>query len=168
MSAGEAESPLGELLGRLESVGESLSLAASGAAEGLTDAEPGTGERWDAGQLWAHVVEFVPYWIEEGRKVLDLGAEEPVPFGRVKTDPGRIASIENLREIPVQLQSAATASNIRELRWFLREIDEQPGGWEREGLHQKLGVMRMTRIVEEFLVGHLEEHLHQLERLGGS
>src|SRR5437867_12761272 len=67
---------------------------------GLTDPDPGASERWEAGQVWAHLAEFPGYWDAQVRLLLASraeGAAEPIPFGRTKTDPGRIAAIEDER-----------------------------------------------------------------------
>ena len=48
---------------------------------------PAATERWDAGQVWAHLAEIGGYWLAELEAVIDAGGE-PVPFGRVKTDAG--------------------------------------------------------------------------------
>lgn len=155
---------LDEYLQRLDALGPALERAATtgSAAGALTDADPGAEERWDAGQVWAHLAEFVPYWIAEGRKVCDAAAVEPVPFGRVKTDAGRIAAIERRRGEAVDLLAAKVLDDLQLLRGFLQEAD---GAWQRRGVHSRLGEMPLTSIVEEFLVGHLEEHVRQLEAL---
>lgn len=154
-------------LARLAALGPALQRAeATGAGPGeLTEPDPGGEERWDVGQVWAHLSEFVPYWIDEARKVADPAAPEPVPFGRVKTDAGRLAAIADRRGEPLEVLAGKVADDVEELRIFLGELDEQPGVWSRRGLHSKLGEMPMTRIVEEFLVGHVEEHARQLEGL---
>ncbi len=36
----------------------------------LTDPDPGAEERWEAGQVWAHLAEFPGYWLEQVRAVL--------------------------------------------------------------------------------------------------
>jgi hypothetical protein len=151
-------------LARLDALGPALSRARdAGAARGaLTDPDPGAQERWDAGQVWAHLAEFVPYWIAEARTVTDATNAEPVPFGRVKTDAGRIAAIEERRSEPVAVLWAKVAADVEDLRRFLQESD---GSWARRGVHSKLGEMPLSSIVEEFLVGHLEEHVRQLEGL---
>jgi hypothetical protein len=153
-------------LARLDALGPDLRRAvAAGAADGaLTDPDPGGEERWDAGQVWAHLAEFVPYWLVEGRKVLDRGNAEPVPFGRVKTDAGRIAAIEDRRREPAGVLAGKVAADVEALRGFLAEVDAA-AGWERRGVHSRLGEMPITHIVEEFLVGHVEEHVRQLEAL---
>jgi hypothetical protein len=154
-------------LARLDVLQPDLRRAASaGAAPGaLTEPDPGGEERWDAGQVWAHLAEFVPYWIAEASAVADPAAPEPVPFGRVKTDPGRIAAIEERRAEPVGVLAGKVAGDVEALRRFLQDLDGQPGAWARRGVHSRLGEMPLTAIVEEFLVGHVEEHLRQLEGL---
>ena len=53
--------------------------------------------------------------------------------------------------------------DINDLRAFLRELPDH--GWRARGLHETMGVMSMAAIIEEFLIGHLEEHAGQLEGL---
>jgi hypothetical protein len=44
-----------------------------------------------------------------------------------------------------------------------------PEGWDQAvGQHPRLGQVETSRIIEEFLVGHLEEHAEQLESLRAS
>jgi hypothetical protein len=89
-----------ELIGRLRSVERRLVEHAEaedrGLPAGLTAPDPGGEERWEAGQVWAHVAEFPAYWLGQVRRVL-AGGPDPVPFGRVKTDPDRLAAIERDR-----------------------------------------------------------------------
>src|SRR5712691_13274053 len=55
--------------------------AATKPAAGLTQPDPPSGERWDWGQVWAHLGEFVPYWVGEVRMIMARPpAEDPVPF----------------------------------------------------------------------------------------
>jgi len=148
---------LDEVLARLVVLAETPPLDA------LTDPGPPTGEQWDWSQVWAHMVEFVPYWIEQIRLVLDTDTHQAVPFGRVKTDPDRIAGIEVRRYEPVAGLFARLSEEVADLKAFLADLSEED--WRRTALHQTRGVMPMDRIVDEFLVGHLEEHLAQLESL---
>ena len=58
-----------DYLARLDAVERRL--AAAAAAEpppgALTGADAETGEQWERGQVWAHLSEFIPYWIARGR-----------------------------------------------------------------------------------------------------
>jgi hypothetical protein len=137
--------------------------AASPLAPGLTDPDPPTGERWDHGQVWAHLGEFVPYWVEQARLVADPSTEEPVPFGRVKSDPTRVAAIESDRRLPPEELMARLSAQLDGLRLFIAHLTDK--SWGRKGLHSTLGEMELPRIIEEFLVGHLESHAAQLDGL---
>jgi hypothetical protein len=151
-------------LARLDTV--EARLVAAAAAEpppgSLTGVDADTGERWERGQVWAHLSEFIPYWIAEARPLLQ---EQPsdglVPFGRTKRDPERISAIERNRHQPVSVLWADTRTDIAALRVFLAMIG--PDQWAINGMHPTLGPMTVDELVERFLVGHLEEHADQLE-----
>ncbi len=130
---------------------------------GTTPADPATGERWDAGQVWAHLGEFIPYWIAQAERVLAAGSADPVPFGRTKASPERIAAIERDRHRAATALWHDLREDLNDLRAFLGSVGDR--GWQVRGLHPTLGVMPVSRIVDEFLIGHLEEHARQLEGL---
>jgi hypothetical protein len=132
-----------------------------------TAPDPPTGERWEAGQVWAHLAEFIPYWLAEAGVLLDhRGDAEPVPFGRTKTDAGRVAAIERDRHGDRRRLGARTLGDIASLRSFLISLDER--AWSARGVHPTLGVLDLPRFVDEFLVGHLEQHADQLDELAGA
>ena len=133
---------------------------------GLTDADPATGERWDAGQAWAHVAEFVPYWQGEIERVLASRGIEPVPFGRTTEDPGRVGAIEaGRRERPTE-QMARLAGALTGLRTYLARLSDAQ--WSARGRHLRRGEMTVVEILDRFVVSHLEEHADQLEKLAAS
>jgi hypothetical protein len=132
--------------------------------EGLTDPDPQSGERWEAAQVWAHLAEFPGYWTAEVHRILDADPDlGPVPFGRTKADPARIAAIARDRDVePAQLYTRVRAG----LATIAEALsDMQDDDWRRTGRHPTLGVMGLDRIMQEFLVGHLEEHAGQLDGL---
>jgi hypothetical protein len=128
-----------------------------------TAADPPTGERWEAGQVWAHVAEFIPYWLGEAALVVESGGGAPVPFGRTKSDPGRLAAIERDRSTDQGRLWSRAERDIGSLRDFLSGLDDT--AWSAAGVHPTLGEMDLPRIVDEFLVGHLEQHANQLDEL---
>jgi hypothetical protein len=137
--------------------------SAAGAHAGLTGADPRTGERWDAGQVWAHTAEFPGYWLGQIDTVLAAWRGTPVPFGRVKSDPFRVAAIERDRGLDPALLHQRVQDAIADVVAALGALPET--AWEAVGVHSTLGEMDLERIVEEFLVGHLEEHAAQLDEL---
>lgn len=164
MARSAGESIAEGFMARLDTVQKRLEeLASWPPPPGLTDPDPPTGERWDWGQVWAHLGEFVPYWCGEVRLISASAGIDPVPFGRTKVDPVRVAAIEADRhQAPAELMDRL-AGHLGELRELLRDLT--PADWRREGLHSTLGVVGMRRAVEDFLVGHLEAHADQLDGL---
>jgi len=133
-------------------------------ATGLTEPDEGGTERWEAGQVWAHIAEFVPYWYEQIQAVIGGYDGTPVPFGRTKSDPDRIAAIEMGRHEDVAGQMARTHAAIEELKRYLEGL--MPADWTAVGLHPRRGEMDVEQMVERFVVDHLEEHAEQLDKLG--
>jgi hypothetical protein len=131
-------------------------------AGALTPPDPPTGERWEAGQVWAHLAEFVPYWVGEAATVI-AGGGPPVPFGRTKSDPGRLAAIDRDRRTERRALWDRTRGDIVSLHAFLEGLPDT--AWASHGVHPTLGDMELAAIVDEFLVGHLEQHADQLDVL---
>lgn len=155
--------PAADFVARIDLVGRRFDAHAAGpSGAGLTDPDPGTGERWEAGQVWAHLGEFIPYWIEQVGIVL-AAPDDGAPFGRTKADEARIAAIERDRATPVAELHARLDGDCAVLREFVAGLTGAE--WQRHGTHPTLGRMGMVEIVERFLVGHLEEHAAQLDGL---
>jgi hypothetical protein len=149
---------------RLDAVERRLAALASGnRTSALTDPDVGGDERWEEGQVWAHIAEFVPYWDEQLESVIAAYDGTPVPFGRTKNDVGRITAIEMGRHDDIALQMQRTHDAIEALRRYLDGLT--PAEWNAIGQHPKLGEMDVETIVARFLINHLEEHADQLEAL---
>jgi hypothetical protein len=163
-ASGTRATPTPEFLARLDAVEARLrEYAASPPPEGLTDPDPPTGERWDSGQVWAHLGEFIPYWCAQVRLIVKQEGSDPVAFGRTKADPVRIAAIQADRNrSPTELMGRLQ-DHLGELRDLIQNLT--PAHWERRGSHSTLGEMTMPAIFQEFLVGHLEAHVAQLDGL---
>jgi hypothetical protein len=156
--------PAGGFVTRLDAVVSRLDAHAGHLHDGLTDADPHTCDRWDEGQVWAHLAEFIPYWIVEVGTI--LAADDPPGFGRTAADTHRLGEIERRRqEAPAALMLTVRQESVA-LRDLLVRLD--PDAWERRGIHPTLGPMTVTQIVEDFLVGHLEQHAAQLDALHSS
>jgi threonine dehydratase len=133
---------------------------------GLTDPDPGASERWEAGQVWAHLAEFPAYWHDQIRSVLAErtgGARAPNTFGRMKTDPSRTGPIERERRTAPAELLARVNSEIANLSATLATLPDE--AWSVTGLHPTLGEMGVQAILDRFVVSHLEEHADQLDGL---
>jgi hypothetical protein len=152
------------LLIRLEAVVRRLAdLADRPVPAGMTDPDPGSEERWDWGQVWAHTAEFPGYWTGELHRVLAVRTDHPLPFGRVKSDPARVGAIDRDRDVPARELMERVRAQAAELRDLITEMT--PEDWSRTVSHPTLGILGMDRVMEEFLVGHLEGHAEQLVSL---
>ncbi|HEX8938743.1 MAG TPA: DinB family protein [Candidatus Limnocylindrales bacterium] len=119
---------------------------------------------WAPVEILAHCAEMLPYWLGEVERVLD-GWPEPVPFGRVATDPIRTLTVDRDRSLPPATLYEKLGAGVDRVSVRLLELDDRQAA--KRGLHPSRGEMPVTEIVERFLVGHLEEHAAQLaETLG--
>ena len=130
---------------------------------GLTEPDPDGEESWEAGQVWAHIAEFPGYWLAQAQRVIALPTNEPVPFGRVKTDAGRIEAIERDRHTDPPALLARVRADLAEVGDAARSWP--PEAWTRRGMHPSRGEMTVENIVDRFIVSHLEEHADQLDGL---
>jgi DinB superfamily len=153
-----------ELIARLEAVERRLvEHADAPLPAGLTEPDPDGEERWEAGQVWAHLAEFPAYWLAQMQLVISLPTNEPVPFGRMKTDAGRVAAIERDRHTDPHALLARVRSALSEVAATARSLP--PDAWTRRGQHPVRGEMTVRQIFERFVANHLEEHADQLDGL---
>jgi hypothetical protein len=153
-----------ELIARLTAVERRLAEHADAPVpSGLTDPDPGNEERWEAGQVWAHLAEFPAYWLAQAQRVISLPTHEPVPFGRVKTDSGRLEAIERDRHTDPTALLERVRSTLAEVTDTARTLP--PEAWTRHGMHPVRGQMTVHQIFETFIADHLEEHADQLDLL---
>ena len=154
------------LIARMQTAETRLAAHAAAERPGLTRADEATGERWERGQVFAHLAEFPTYWVGQIRAILAArlaGEPEPIPFGRMKTDPGRLGPIEARRdEDPMGLLHEVD-SGISVASGLCRSLTAED--WQTCGRHPTLGSMTLAQIVARFLVDHLEEHAAQLDEL---
>ncbi|HEX7171591.1 MAG TPA: DinB family protein [Candidatus Limnocylindria bacterium] len=154
------------LVARLSDVERRLAEhAAAPLPEGRSDPDPGADERWEAGQVWAHLAEFPAYWLAQAQRVIAQPTHAPVPFGRVKTDAGRIEAIERDRHTDPRALLDRVRTSLSELTDAVRGWDDAT--WRLRGIHPTRGEMTVERIIESFIADHLEEHADQLDSLAG-
>ena len=117
---------------------------------------------WGPPEVLAHVAEMLGYWRGELERILDAAAD-PVPFGRVADDPLRIGLIARDRTLPPAVLLDRIESGARAWRDRLATLGEHDV--TRRGAHPTLGELGVPAFVERFVVGHVEEHATQLERV---
>ncbi|HUR15908.1 MAG TPA: DinB family protein [Candidatus Limnocylindrales bacterium] len=153
-----------DVMGRLNDVERRLNAHAEREKPaGLTDPDPDGTERWEAGQVWGHMAEFVGYWSGELERVITTYDGEAVAFGRTKEDAGRITGIEMGLGAAIPDLMGRVRDSIAELRRLLAGLTSAE--WNTVGRHPTRGELDAEAIVERFIVAHLEEHADQLDTL---
>lgn len=121
-----------------------------------------THEDWDPIRVLAHVAELLPYWAAQAKDVAERRSNGR-PFGRIHTDPTRIAAIEDhardeLVPTVARLRSALAGSVA-----LLRTIPDD--AWTKTGTHIRRGEMTIEQIVDQLMCDHLLEHVTQADAL---
>jgi hypothetical protein len=117
---------------------------------------------WGPKEVLAHAAEMIPFWLAQIDLVV-AGGSDPVPFGRVSSDPVRIERVGRDRKLPAaelfrRIDTAAGEASAR-----LEALS--PADSAKRGLHVRLGEMTVDEIVGRFVVGHLDEHAVQLSEI---
>ena len=152
-------------------------IRAAGAALEALRAPLGAGEPWPLSEVWgtedeaqwgppevlAHTAEMLAYWHAELARVAAADGSAAVPFGRIASDPGRLARIDRLRRQSTTELLDEIRRQIPEVAAFVAGLTVQEAA--RRGLHQTRGEMTVADGVERFFANHLDEHVEQLRTI---
>ena len=119
--------------------------------------------QWGPREVLAHVAEMLSYWRGELGRVVAEGGSGPVPFGRVASDPTRLARIDELRRRPTGELIDEIGDRIPDVAAFVDRLTADEAG--RVGRHQTRGDLTVRDSVERFFASHLEEHVVQLREI---
>ena len=153
------QAPGEERARRLEAAAEPIIRRAEGLSEEVLYRVPAEGD-WSAMMVLAHVAEILPYWARQAKEVAARERDNE-PYGRTHDDPDRIAAVEQHARDRLADVLPRLRAGLAEATAILRAIP--PERWTRTGRHARRGEMSVARIVDEFLLEHLEEHRRQLE-----
>ena len=120
---------------------------------------------WGPPEVLAHVAEMLTYWRDELSRVVAGDASAPVPFGRVASDPSRLARIDELRRRPTPELVDEVGARVPEVAWLVALLS--PTQAPRVALHPTRGEITVRDSVERFFANHLEEHVAQLRSILG-
>ena len=115
---------------------------------------------WGPPEVLAHVAEMLSYWKGELGRVVAEGGAGPVAFGRIASDPTRLARIGELRRRPIGELVDEVGDRVPEVASFVERLS--PDEANRVGLHPTRGEITVRDSIERFFANHLEEHAAQL------
>ena len=118
--------------------------------------EPG---EWSIMESLAHISEFMPYWADEIDKLVENPGQK---FGRTKEDPDRIHAIEEHKEDALDAAQASLASSYTRLDQELSTLKDSD--LTLKGVHPKFGEQTLAWFIQDFVTGHLTNHLEQMGR----
>ncbi len=118
--------------------------------------EPG---EWSIMESLAHISEFMPYWAEE---IAKLVASPGQKFGRTKEDPDRIRAIEEHKEDALDSVQSSIARGYARLDQELSTLSDDD--LTIKGVHSKFGEQTLAWFIQDFVTGHLTNHLEQMGR----
>ncbi len=117
---------------------------------------PADGE-WSIMQLLAHINEIMPYWADEVEKLV---AKPGQNFGRVMSDETRLKAVSDFGEIELNQARATLPTNYIRLYTVLSQLKDSD--LALTGTHSRYGQRGLDWFIQEFVTGHLHNHLNQL------
>jgi uncharacterized damage-inducible protein DinB len=135
-------------------------------AEGLSDDvlrwNP-TEEEWSIMQILCHLVEAVPYWLDEIEQLLETPGKE---WGRGLQHEGRLAAVSKSK-----VDSTTLSDVLKELETVkpqveqtLNKLDEEKLSMEAPSRNPRFGTKPISFIIDHLLVEHASKHVGQIER----
>ena len=121
---------------------------------------------WGPPELLAHLDEMLPFWLGEVERILDADpAGGAFPFGRVggPDDVLRIGIIGRDRRLPVRELLARLGADCRRVATRMRQLSDAES--ERLGLRANGEAITTASLFEDFVVGHIEGHVDQLNTI---
>ena len=125
--------------------------------------DPQTGERWNAGNVLGHAAEMLPFWVDQIRGVLggrdELGrGVEGYERRRQAIDAGATLSGQELR---TRVEAGVSLATILLDEMSPADLERRVTYRRRDGEEEKT----VGELVDQLIVGHLEEHAKQLAEL---
>ncbi|RBW70084.1 DinB family protein [Bacillus taeanensis] len=120
-------------------------------------------EEWSIMQILCHLVEAVPYWLDEIEQLLEAPGKE---WGRGLQHEGRLAAVSKEK-----VDSTSLSVVLKELEEVkpkvektLSKLNEEKLAMEAPSRNPRFGTKPISFIVDHLLVEHTEKHLGQIER----
>ncbi|KKI93434.1 hypothetical protein WQ54_04130 [Bacillus sp. SA1-12] len=120
-------------------------------------------EEWSIMQILCHLVEAVPYWLNEIELLLESPGKE---WGRGLQNVDRLAAV-----ISTKVDGTPLSSVIKELEELkpqvemtLKKLDDETLWLEAPSRNPRFGTKPISFIVDHLLVEHVAKHFGQMKR----
>ena len=120
---------------------------------------------WGPREVLAHTAEMLPYWLGQYERIVDAGRGpgNAIPFGRTAGNTLRLGILEHDRALPLRELFDRIDAGIERWERRLTDPDAKAGEDQSVGLHPRDGEVPATRVRDQFVVHHLDDHIAQLE-----
>ena len=150
-----------ELVAEIEQVGEEYASFVETLTEEQFRRRPGPDE-WNAAEITGHVSEAPSTFANHARRLAEEGGGAA---GRAPDDPGRLAAVERLADRGPKAGADLVREGIREACATLRGLTDD--GWNVKAAHSRLGEVTVRRMIESFVLSHVQGHLRQARQAAG-
>ncbi|HEY7126183.1 MAG TPA: DinB family protein [Ktedonobacterales bacterium] len=122
--------------------------------------QPPASGGWTLTEDLVHVAEMLAFWSGEIERIR---LQPGTTFGRIASNPERIRFIEeHAQDTPEQISALLEQGEAQAVALLERL---QSADLEKVGQHMKFGPQTIGRAIQEWLLDHLEEHVHQLQAI---
>ncbi|WP_026591522.1 DinB family protein [Bacillus sp. UNC437CL72CviS29] len=122
-----------------------------------------TEEEWSIMQILCHLVEAVPYWLDEIELLLETPGKE---WGRGLQQEDRLEAVN--KEKVDSTSVSDVLKQLEELKYrveqTLGKLDEEKLSLEAPSRNPRFGTKPISFIVDHLLVEHTSKHFGQIER----
>jgi uncharacterized damage-inducible protein DinB len=118
-------------------------------------------EEWSIKQILCHIVEAVPYWLNE---IEALIATPGIEWGRGLQDPARLQAVQNTENESLSNVLTELVNLKEQVEKSLSNLNDEMLNQEAPSRNPRFGVKPLSFIVDHLLVEHVEKHYSQIQR----
>jgi uncharacterized damage-inducible protein DinB len=118
-------------------------------------------EEWSIKQILCHIVEAVPYWLNE---IETLIASPGIEWGRGLQDSARLQAVQNTENESLSIVLTELVKLKGQVEKTLSNLNDEMLKQEAPSRNPRFGVKPLSFIVDHLLVEHVEKHYSQIQR----
>jgi uncharacterized damage-inducible protein DinB len=118
-------------------------------------------DEWSIMQILCHIVEAVPYWLNE---IETLIGSPGIEWGRGLQDPARIQAVQNTENESLSNVLTELEKLKEQVESTLSKLNDEMLEQEAPSRNPRFGVKPLSFVVDHLLVEHVEKHYSQIQR----